>query len=107
MATSSPRAARPSSPTPSPSSHDAPQPEIAQDFYEFVTSDTALVHQAEAFYRIPVRTDLDRSQLPDWVTSAGFEEMPLDWDRLMEEGATWMQYWSENIKGRGEEYLAE
>ena len=86
---------------------DAPQPELAQDFYEFVTTDSALVYQAEAFYRIPVRTDLDRSQLPDWIASADVEAMPLDWDRLMEEGATWMQYWSENIKGRGGEYLAE
>ena len=86
---------------------DAPQPEIAKDFYEFVTSDSALVHQAEAFYRIPVRDDLDQAQLPDWITNADIKEMQLDWNRLMEEGATWMQFWSENIKGRGAEYLEE
>lgn len=84
-----------------------PQPEIAKAFYEFVTSDSALVHQAHHFYRIPVRQDLSEEDLPAWITSADIEAMPLDWDRLMEEGAEWMQYWSENIKGRGAEYLEE
>jgi len=32
--------------------------------------------------------------------------MALDWDRLAQEGPVWMQYWDENIKGRGAEYLA-
>jgi len=32
-------------------------------------------------------------------------EMEVDWERLSTEGPTWMQYWDENIKGRGAEYL--
>jgi iron(III) transport system substrate-binding protein len=84
-----------------------PHPERAQAFYEFVTSDSALVEQARDFYRIPVRTDLDPSRLPAWITREPIRPMPVDWDRLAAEGAAWMQYWDENIKGRGADYLQE
>ena len=85
----------------------APSPERAKQFYEFVTSDSALVHQARTYYRIPVREDLDRSRLPAWITRTEIRPMELDWERLAEEGPTWMQYWDEHIKGRGEDYLRE
>lgn len=85
----------------------APNLEHAKAFYEFVTADTALVHQAHTYYRIPVRQDLDRAALPAWITRAEIRPMPLDWERLETEGATWMQYWDEHIKGRGAAYLRE
>lgn len=84
-----------------------PNLERAKQFYEFVTSDSALVRQARAFYRIPVRTDLDASLLPEWITRAEIKPMPIDWERLTMEGAKWMQYWDEHIKGRGAEWLRE
>jgi len=84
-----------------------PEQELARQFYEFVTSDSALVAQANTFYRIPVRTDLDRAALPAWIRDADILEMDIDWQRLSEEGPTWMQYWDEQIKGRGAEYLEE
>src|SRR5690606_28074164 len=46
----------------------APNTEAARDFYEFVTSDSAAVDQAHRFYRIPVRTDIDDSLLPEWMS---------------------------------------
>ncbi|RMH69587.1 MAG: extracellular solute-binding protein [Bacteroidetes bacterium] len=85
----------------------APNPERARQFYEFVTSDTALVRQAHDFYRIPARTDLDPAALPDWMTRRQIKAMPIDWDRLATEGPAWMQYWDEHIKGRGAAYLEE
>ena len=84
-----------------------PNLEAAEAFYEFVTSDSALVEQANTFYRIPVRTDIPRDLLPEWITRVEVTPMELDWERLAEEGADWMQYWDENIKGRGEEYLRQ
>lgn len=84
-----------------------PALEAARAFYEYVTSDSALIHQAERYYRIPVRSDLDRSRLPAWMTQSEVNPMTLDWERLAEEGASWMQYWDENIKGRGEAWLRE
>lgn len=82
-------------------------PDIARRFYEFVTSDSALVNQANKYFRIPVRNDLDTTQLPDWMQSSTITRMDVDWKRLTTEGARWMQHWDEFIKGRGAEYLAE
>lgn len=83
----------------------APNLERAKQFYEFVTADSALVHQAHAYYRIPVRTDIPQNRLPDWIRRARIVPMDIDWERLAEEGPEWMQFWDENIKGRGEAYL--
>lgn len=84
-----------------------PNMEAAQTFYEFVTSDSALVEQAHTFYRIPVRTDIAPERLPEWMTRVDIKPMDMEWERLAEEGAQWMQYWDEHIKGRGQEYLRE
>jgi iron(III) transport system substrate-binding protein len=86
---------------------DGPSPEAARLFYEFVTSDSALVQQAESFYRIPVRADIDPDLLPEWMIGLRVIPMAVDWERLATEGPDWMQYWDENIKGRGGEYLVE
>ena len=86
---------------------DAPNPERAQQFYEFVTTTDALVDQARRFHRIPARTDVPADSLPGWMTTTQLRPMSLDWNRLAEEGPNWMQYWDENIRGRGEEYLRE
>ncbi len=84
-----------------------PNLDWARRFYEFVTSDSALVRQAHDYYRIPVRQDLSDERLPAWITKVEIKPMPMDWERLAAEGAAWMQYWDENIKGRGAEYLRE
>ncbi len=79
----------------------------AIEFYEFVTSREALLRQAKEFHRIPARTDIDPNLLPDWIRKVDIRPMELDWDQLTQEGATWMQYWDEQIKGRGAAYLQE
>jgi iron(III) transport system substrate-binding protein len=83
-----------------------PNPERAKQFYEFVTSDSALVYQANNFARLPTRSDIAESDLPEWMQGLDIREMPMDWERLAREGSDWMQYWDENIKGRGGQYLA-
>ena len=85
----------------------APQAELARRFIEFVTTREALVRQAYDFHRIPARTDIPAERLPAWMGKETFSPMELDWERLAEEGPMWMQTWSEQIKGRGAEYLAE
>ena len=85
----------------------APQPDLARQFVEFVTTREALAHQAEAFHRIPARTDIPASDLPAWMAEGTFVPMDLDWDRLATEGPGWMQHWEEQIKGRGADYLAQ
>jgi iron(III) transport system substrate-binding protein len=73
--------------------------EEARRFYEFVTTPENLVYAAKKYYRIPVRTDLDRGQLPAWMNEP-FTRLPLDWDLLRKEGGEWLRYWDTEIRGR-------
>lgn len=77
----------------------APHEEEARRFYEFVTTPESLVHAARKYYRIPVRTDMDRTQLPPWMNET-FPRMPLDWDLLRQQGGEWLRYWDTEIRGR-------
>jgi iron(III) transport system substrate-binding protein len=77
----------------------APHEEEARRFYEFVTTPESLIHAAKNYYRIPVRADLDRAQLPAWMNEP-FTRMPLDWDLLRREGNDWLRYWDTEIRGR-------
>ena len=85
----------------------APQPDLARAFVEFVTTEEALRYQAEAFHRIPARTDIDPAGLPTWMAERAYTPLDLDWGRIAAESDEWMQVWDERIKGRGAEYLAE
>lgn len=80
----------------------APHEEEARRFYEFVTTPESLTYAAHKYYRIPVRTDLDRSQLPGWMNEP-FTRMPLDWDLLRKQGSEWLRYWDTEIRGRNKE----
>ena len=77
----------------------APHEGEARRFYEFATTPENLTLAAQAYYRIPVRTDIDRSALPPWMNEP-FTRMPLDWDLLRKEGGEWLRYWDTNIRGR-------
>ena len=77
----------------------APNQEEAKRFYEFVTTPESLAYAAHKYYRIPVRTDLDRSQLPGWMNES-FTRLPLDWELLRKNGSDWLRYWDTEIRGR-------
>jgi iron(III) transport system substrate-binding protein len=77
----------------------APNEEEAKRFYEFVTTPESLVHAAHKYYRIPVRSDIEKSQLPGWMNEP-FTRMPIDWDVLRKQGADWIRYWDTEIRGR-------
>jgi iron(III) transport system substrate-binding protein len=79
----------------------APNASEARRFYEFVTTPESFVHTAKVYYRIPVRTDIDRSQLPAWMNEP-FTRMPLDWKLLSEKGDEWLRYWGTEIRGRSQ-----
>lgn len=78
----------------------APHEDEAKRFYEFVTTTESLVRSAHNYYRIPVRTDIDRAQLPAWMNEP-FTRMPIDWGLLRKQGNDWLRYWDTNIRGRG------
>ncbi|HKO99229.1 MAG TPA: extracellular solute-binding protein [Pyrinomonadaceae bacterium] len=76
-----------------------PQEEEARRFYEFVTTPENLILAAKKYYRVPVRTDLDRSQLPAWMNEP-VNEMPIDWELLRKQSNEWLRYWDTEIRGR-------
>src|SRR5215204_3301705 len=76
--------------------------EEAKRFYEFVTTPESLTYAAHKYYRIPVRTDLERSQLPGWMNEP-FTRLPLDWELLRKNGGDWLRYWDTEIRGRGKQ----
>ncbi|MFN2492751.1 MAG: extracellular solute-binding protein [Pyrinomonadaceae bacterium] len=75
--------------------------EEAKRFYEFVTTQQSLVLAASKYYRMPVRTDIDRSQLPSWMNEH-VNEMPLDWDLLRQQSSKWLRYWDTEIRGKSQ-----
>jgi iron(III) transport system substrate-binding protein len=77
----------------------SPNEEEARRFYEFVTTPESLVYAAQKYYRIPVRTDLDRAQLPAWMNEP-FKRLPIDWDLLRKAGSEWLRYWDTEIRER-------
>lgn len=77
----------------------APHEEEARRFYEFVNTPESLIYAAKTYFRIPTRTDLDRSQLPAWMNEP-FTRMPMDWELLRKEGNEWLRYWDREIRGR-------
>ena len=77
----------------------APNEAEAKRFYEFVSTPENLVHAARSYYRIPVRTDIERSKLPAWMNEP-FARMPLDWELLRKESGEWLRYWDTEIRGR-------
>lgn len=77
----------------------APHEEEARRFYEFVTTPESLSHAANSYYRLPLRTDIDRRQLPAWMNEP-FTRLPLDWGLLRKEGNEWLRYWDTEIRGR-------
>ena len=77
----------------------APNEAEARQFYEFVNTTESLVHAAKTYYRLPVRTDIDRNLLPEWMRQP-LKRMPVDWDLLRREGGEWLRYWDTEIKGK-------
>lgn len=76
----------------------APNPDGAKAFYEFVCTEQSLAFAAEQYFRIPTRSDLDRSKFPEWVRSLDYKRMPMDW-RLFEQNIQdWMKHWSNEIR---------
>ncbi len=76
----------------------APHAEGARAFYEFVSSAESLAYAATTFYRIPSRTDVDRSTLPEWMRGLEYRRVPMDWDRFRANIQTWMAHWINEIQ---------
>lgn len=80
--------------------HGAKHPDVAKQFYEFVTTREALRDAANKFLRIPARSDLPNDSLPDVVRRARTEVKPMPGDaKLIADSLdAWMQYWDAKVR---------
>ncbi len=76
-------------------------PELAREFYEFITSAESFSVQAREYFRIPARNDIPRSSLPAWIADTDIEAMAIDWQVFSDNSKEWMKYWDRNIRGAG------
>lgn len=68
---------------------------------ELLTAPDRLLRDAHVYYRIPARTDIPRTELPEWITTMQLTPMPLDWLEIEAKEKQWMKKWDEQVKGRG------
>ena len=79
----------------------APHAEAAKKFYEFVTSEEALVQQAKAYAKMPARSDIPKDRLPEWMRNTVIDAMPIDWQQFAEKEAGWCARWEKEVYAEG------
>lgn len=72
--------------------------ESAKKFYEFVTSKESLNEQAEKFYRLPVRTDVEVQS--DWAKEAAYTLLDIDHTLASKKQSEWLARWVESIRNQ-------
>lgn len=77
-----------------------PQLKLAQDFYEFVNTEENLLIAARDFYHPPLRTDIDKTKLPEWLSKIDIKPMPLDQELYKNNIQDWMRYWDSQIRNQ-------
>ena len=72
----------------------------AKQFYEFVTTMTALQTAAQRFTRMPARNDIASDSLPAWIREArsAIKPMPLPHQLIADSLDAWMHYWDANVR---------
>ncbi|MBO8165537.1 MAG: extracellular solute-binding protein [Brevibacillus sp.] len=75
--------------------------EAAKTFYEFLFDEELRVELAEKLFQIPTRSDISKDNLPSWLKDTELKPLDIDWAVMAAKEKEWMQYWDENIKGKG------
>ena len=76
---------------------DAPHPELAKAFYEFVTTREALVNQAARYAKMPARGDLPKEVLPPRLAAQSIDGMDIDWQHFAENEKAWCERWKREV----------
>ncbi len=76
----------------------------AEEFLEFVGSTRMQLLTAQHHWRLPARDDLPLELVPEWVAdvSRRMKTAPMDWQLLADQGAAWMRYWDQRVRGTGD-----
>ena len=75
--------------------------DAAKKFYEFLFSPEIAAQLAKERFQFPARTDISKDDLPDFMKELELKPMDIDWSVMTAKEKEWMQYWDENIKGKG------
>jgi iron(III) transport system substrate-binding protein len=75
----------------------APHRQNAELLYDFVTTADALVHQAEAYAKVPARNDIDVARLPAWMSEQAIEPMEIDWEDFARNEQRWVDRWEREV----------
>jgi iron(III) transport system substrate-binding protein len=74
--------------------------QAALDFENFLLEPQLQAQLAKDYYQIPAIRIADADK-PEWLAKLTIKEMPIDWAVLSQQQTDWMNYWSQNIKGKG------
>jgi iron(III) transport system substrate-binding protein len=72
----------------------------AQDFLNFLLEPQLQAQLAREYYQIPAMR-IPESDKPEWLAKLTIREMKLDWEAMSRHEAEWMDFWAQNIKGKG------
>jgi len=75
----------------------APHPEGAKKFYEFVTEKEALIHQAAEYAKLPARTDTEPDRLPPVLVRQPIDAMNINWKTFAENEQAWCARWDNEV----------
>jgi len=80
-----------------------PHADVAKRFIEFVGSVEGQELAAREAFRLPARTDIPPTQLPDWAQSVLRDWKPaqVDWSLIEQHGQEWMTTWDRTVRGKG------
>ncbi|TPG84265.1 extracellular solute-binding protein [Brevibacillus laterosporus] len=75
--------------------------DAAKEFYDFLFDEKIRIEMAEKYYQIPTLSNINKENLPAWLKDVELKPLEIDWKVMAEKEKEWMQYWDENIKGKG------
>jgi iron(III) transport system substrate-binding protein len=81
----------------------ARHPQEARELIDWLGTVQAQKLAADAVYRLPARTDIPESELPEWARGVLRKLVParVDWKLVREMGPEWMSRWDREIRGKG------
>ena len=74
--------------------------QAAQDFENFLLEPELQAQLARDYYQIPAMK-LPETSKPEWLAKLDLREMKIDWNAMGAKQDSWMNYWVQNIKGKG------
>lgn len=83
----------------------APHPNAAAAFMEFIGSESCQVANANDFNRMPITDDV-LSQCPDWMQTQ-FSALPVDWTQVSENQSDWLEKWTTDYLDAEKEVASE